>query len=401
MDLRSHYPYGLLRHGIIKSYPSLDRDIRTEVTIMGAGISGALVAYELCKAGFQVTVVDRRHVGMGSTAASTSLLQYEIDIPLHELAVKIGMKKAVRSYQLCREAIYKLWRMCEDIDSLDCFAIKPSFQFASSKKDLAGLKKEFLLREKIGFDVKWFSEAGLHRSYGFVKPGGILSADGAEADAYLLTHRLLESCTELGGKVYDHTEIIAINHSGKNISLKTKNNRRVRTRYLVIACGYESQRYLPKKVQAFHSTFAIVSEPFSHRRQWYKDSLIWETAYPYLYLRTTNDHRIMIGGKDDPSADPVKRDRLIPAKARALENAFKKLFPQIDFRTDFKWAGVFSNSKDALPLIGSIPGQPNIYYTVGFGGNGTTCSIIAAEIIRDLLTQRKNRDTEIFSFERL
>jgi glycine/D-amino acid oxidase-like deaminating enzyme len=79
MNLHSPSPYWLLRHGIINSYPSLNHDIKTDIAVMGAGISGALVANQLCRAGYKVVVVDRRHVGLGSTAASTALLQYEID----------------------------------------------------------------------------------------------------------------------------------------------------------------------------------------------------------------------------------------------------------------------------------------------------------------------------------
>src|SRR5689334_13130658 len=90
MDLRSNYPYWLLNHGIVRRYPSLDKNISTEIVVIGGGISGVLTAWHLQKAGFRVVVVDQRHIGMGSTVASTALLQYEIDVPLHELIDKVG-----------------------------------------------------------------------------------------------------------------------------------------------------------------------------------------------------------------------------------------------------------------------------------------------------------------------
>ena len=98
MDLRSHYPYSLLRHGIVNSYPSLKQDIKADVVVMGAGISGSLVAEELVRSGYDVVVVDKRHAGRGSTAASSFLLQYELDIPLYKLIQLAGEKK--RSFQL-------------------------------------------------------------------------------------------------------------------------------------------------------------------------------------------------------------------------------------------------------------------------------------------------------------
>ncbi|MBA3829858.1 MAG: hypothetical protein H0X33_13040 [Taibaiella sp.] len=54
MDLRSHYPYWLMKNGIISNYPSLSGNISVDVAIAGAGISGALAAYYLSNAGLSV-----------------------------------------------------------------------------------------------------------------------------------------------------------------------------------------------------------------------------------------------------------------------------------------------------------------------------------------------------------
>ena len=133
MNLHSPLPYSLILHGIINSYPSLSHDVKTDVAIIGAGISGALVAHELCRAGFEVIIADRRHVGHGSTAASTSLLQYEIDVPLYELINAVGKKNAIRSYHLCRKAIYKVEKLCNSFNEPAICNRRPSFQFASFK----------------------------------------------------------------------------------------------------------------------------------------------------------------------------------------------------------------------------------------------------------------------------
>ena len=87
-------------------------------------------------------------------------------------------------------------------------------------------------------------------------------------------------------------------------------------------------------------------------------------------------------------------------KAKNLERSFAKLFPGLSFKTDFKWAGTFASTKDGLPYIGSIPQRPHTYFALGFGGNGITFSVIAANIIKDLLSGKKNTDADIFSFDR-
>src|SRR6478672_9714618 len=131
MDLRSHNPYWLLKNGLIRDYPSLNKNLSTDVLIIGAGITGALVAWHLSKAGIPLVVVDRRHVAMGSTAASTSLLQYEIDTPLLDLQKRVGYRQAARSYLLCRNAIDELAGICRELKTDVHFSSQPSFQFAS------------------------------------------------------------------------------------------------------------------------------------------------------------------------------------------------------------------------------------------------------------------------------
>jgi heterodisulfide reductase subunit A-like polyferredoxin len=92
MKLSSGYPLSLIKNGLLFSYPKLERDIKTEVLVLGGGISGALAAHYLIQEGIECTLIDARTIGLGSTCASTSLLQYEIDTPLHQLIKMVGKK---------------------------------------------------------------------------------------------------------------------------------------------------------------------------------------------------------------------------------------------------------------------------------------------------------------------
>lgn len=83
-----------------------------------------------------------------------------------------------------------------------------------------------------------------------------------------------------------------------------------------------------------------------------------------------------------------------------LQQAFLKKMPHIPLKADFSWAGAFAITKDGLPYIGCIPERPDTYFALGFGGNGITFSVIAAEIIHDLILERKNEHVQLFSFNR-
>lgn len=400
MDLRSDKPYALLRHGLVHSYPSLQQHVQADVAIIGAGITGALAGWHLIQQGMQVVIVDRRHAAMGSTAASTSLLQYEIDTPLYKLIKMVGEKNAVLSYLLCRQAIYDLRDICQQLPEKADFELRPSFQFASYKNDVRQLEQEFQLRKRIGINLQWLSPHAIRSKFGFEKPAGILSVDGAVVDAYSLTHALLQDGAARGLQVFDNTRVDHVQHDSDHVTLQTEWGYGIQAKKLVIACGYESQQHLPQRVEQLRSTYAIISEPLPVQEYWYQHAMIWETADPYLYLRTTNDHRIMVGGKDDTFYNPARRDAAIPRKTVQLENSFSRLFPHIPFRTDFAWAGTFAGTKDGLPYIGAIPERPHTWFALGFGGNGITFSVIAAQVLSDLLAGKQNQYAKIFNFNR-
>jgi glycine/D-amino acid oxidase-like deaminating enzyme len=400
MLLKSGYPYYLIRDGLVYDYPKLEKDLQTDVLIMGGGISGALTAYTLTREGIQSTVVDARSIGLGSTCASTSLLQYELDVRLTDLTELIGVRDAQRAYQLCHDAIDKLMLVAEKIGFKD-IQRKKSLLYAASQKDAVSLKEEFINRKKAGFRVQFFEQDDIEEQFGFKAPAGILSQQAAQTNSYMYTHFLHQFNISKGGAVYDRTPIIKIRHHHNAVKLHTANGHTITAKKLVYATGYEVVQYIDQPIVKLLSTYAIASETLSAPRPFWKDEiLIWNTANPYLYLRTTTDNRILIGGRDENYYSPARRDKLINRKRALLARDFSKLFPHIEFIPEFSWTGTFGSTKDGLPYIGTYPKLPNSYFALGFGGNGITFSLIAAELIASLLKGRKDKDLDLFTFDR-
>jgi len=400
MDLYSSQPYWLMKNGLVNSYSSLSEDINVDVAIIGAGISGALCAYYLRNAGLKIAVLDRRHVGMGSTAASTAFLQYEIDKPLSELSGYVGFKKAVKAYELCREAVYDIGQICGRLKVSVDFHLRPSLHYASFNKHVDPLREEYKLRAANAFDVSWLESGDIKRLYGFDAPGAILSADAGEVDAYLLTHALFQSVLRKGHEIYSNTNVAEIVHHKRGVALHTSAGNKVHARKLIIACGYESLKYLPKPVGDVHATYALVSEPLAKEYLWHRNSLIWETADPYMYFRIVSGNRILIGGKDDKFHNPAIRDSRLKRKTKMLLHSFSRKMQHVPVRSDFSWCGAFVVTKDGLPYIGSIPERSHTYFALGYGGNGITFSVIAAQVISDLILTGKSAHDDLFSFGR-
>jgi glycine/D-amino acid oxidase-like deaminating enzyme len=402
MDLKSGYPWWTVHDALPGAFPPLQADLRCDVAVIGAGITGALVANEFAAHGHDVAVLDRREAGWGSTAASTALLQYEIDTPMRDLAKRHGEAQAVLAYRACLDAIDGLHEATRGLRGTG-FTATDSLYYASRDRDLRPLRAEFELRERHGFPVRWLDAGALGDRYGITAPGAILSTVAARMDPYTATWGLLRRLRKAGGRVHDRTAIGTIEPRSRDVLLTTADGLQVRARHVVVAAGYESQAWLPRGIARNHSSYALVTDPVPAAMLGpLARTLVWETARPYLYLRTTVDGRLIVGGEDDTVDLPSRRDRRVASKAERLLRKAGALFPALPLRPAFAWAGTFAETTDGLPFFGPHPRfGPRVLFAMAYGGNGITYARAGAGLLRALAERRRHPLATIFGFARL
>ncbi|HYJ62460.1 MAG TPA: FAD-binding oxidoreductase, partial [Parafilimonas sp.] len=240
----------------------------------------------------------------------------------------------------------------------------------------------------------------LNDAYDLKAQYAILSEKGCCTDAYALTYALLNYSIKKGLQVFDRTAIKKINYK-KNATLITEDGYVIKAKNIINATGYEVVNFISKGIVDFYCTYAVASEQASEKNQyWKKNVMMWNTDDPYLYMRHTEDNRIMVGGRDEPFSNSFTRQTLLDKKAQQLQKDLNKILPNIEFKKEFIWSGTFGKTKDSLPYIGAYKKTPNIYYALGFGGNGITFGVVAAEILCDLICGKQNLNAKLFSFER-
>lgn len=386
MDLHDGTPFWPRRDGILGVRPRLREDLRCDVLVVGAGITGALVALELTRRGLDVAVVDRRDIGGGSTSASTSMLQYEIDELLTDLASSIGVENASTAYTQCARGIELVERATQAVGDNCGFRRSPSVFMAIKKRDIPTLKQEFDARTAAGFDVAWLDEETLRARWGLTGIAAIESSLGASVDPYALCFRALDTVLRRGGKIFERTQVDGFEFSARRARAITPAGT-ITAKHLVMATGYEVSDLLPQLPVTLHSSFALVTQPIDSLDRRYPDGLLfWDFDDPYLYGRTTDDMRLLIGGKDEDYRNPLRRSRALPSKARALAASIPKRLPDLeDVDVAFSWCGTFAGTPDGLAYIGSHSQFPRCQFALGFGGNGITYSALAAQYIADAI----------------
>ena len=402
MDLKSGYPYWAVKNGLMHAFPPLQTDLRCDVAIIGGGITGALIADELAGHGHEIALIEQRDVGWGSSSASTALLQYEIDTHMVDLAKRYGEADAVLAYQSCAEAIELLQDKARDIRDVD-FAGMDSLYYASKRRHARALREEFRLRLRHGFQVELLEHEEVQARYGIDAPIAILSHQAARIDPYRMAYRVLARLKKRGSHIFDRTKIERIQPTSRSVALQTSEGHVIRASHLVLAAGYASQQWLRRKVARNRSSYAFITDPIEDTALGpLKKTMAWESARPYLYLRSTGDGRLLVGGEDDSMDIPSRRDARVDKKARALCKKVQGLFPELPLRPAFAWAGTFAETEDGLPFFGPHPQHGSrVHFAMAYGGNGITYSMLGAGLLRALIEKRKHPLAELFSFRRL
>jgi len=389
-------------HPASRSFSTLKQNTSATAVVIGGGMSGLTCATVLADSGISTIVLEQAEVAAGSSSANSGLLQYCNDIMLSDLTQYIGQSKAELFYRACRQAIVDIEQIASKFQHQAGFRKRSSLYYASSEQDVAKLKKECSALQACGLQAELWSADQINEHYPFRKPAAIITDGDAEIDPYLFVTSLSEYCIEKGVQIYEHTEMLYHEaNSNDSYRVHTSSGCYIDTKHIIYAVGYEPEQLRNKLLKAnLNRTYAIVTDIQRNINQWDERRLIWETARPYFYMRTTEQGHVIAGGLDEKFDYTISNKHTINKRSQRLLQKIQSFFPEFDAPIRYEWNAIFGESKDGLPFIGSDPELPNIYYSLGYGGNGTVYSMLAAELIRDLIQGKANAIADIVALNR-
>jgi glycine/D-amino acid oxidase-like deaminating enzyme len=373
------------------------RNHDTDVLVIGAGITGAMLADKLAAEGARVMVVDRRGAAKGSTAASTALAQHEIDTPLIHLTTMIGKERAVRAWRRSRLAVEALAARFGELRVPDVQR-RDSLYLTGNVLDADELLREKDARLASGLSARFLGRKALFEEFGIRREAALLGYGNLVLDPRKATLALLRSAHANGARLCAPVEVVAIEPGRGSTTAVTARKNTITCRDLVYATGYEVPDVVPRDRHKITATWAIATVPQSRGRLWPNECCIWEAANPYLYVRTSSEGRVICGGEDEDIDDEERRDARLPRKAETLRRKLHRLLPRLDTTIDYTWTGTFGETTTGLPLIGRIPGKPHCWAALGYGGNGTTYAAIAADVIAGAILGRRDNDADLYRF---
>ncbi|MEH7120570.1 FAD-dependent oxidoreductase [Neobacillus vireti] len=402
MNLQSGTYYWPTTFPAAPSYPALEEDRSCDVLIIGGGSSGAQCAYYLADTDLDVVVIEKSIIGGGSTSSNTALLQYSGEKMFTDLVNTFGIDYIERHLQLLKEAINEIEAAAKNV-TIDCeFNRRDTLYSASCAEDVESLKKEYEFLKQHNCDLTFLTKEEMEAKYPFSRDAAIYSYNDAEINPFRYTHALLDYAASKGIHLYEHTEMNGHHYDKERdrMIVSTKNGHSIQARYIIFAAGYEGIEIKNEKKASFVSTYTITTNPVEDFSEWYNRTLIWETARPYLFMRTTRDNRIIIGGLDDNTTYSEDRDSKLIHKKNKLIEEFNKMFPTIQVQPEYYLAAFYGGTVDGIPMIGKYEEYPNSYFLFAFGDNGTVYSQLLSKIIVQEIVEGNCPDLALYLQDR-
>lgn len=364
-------------------YPVLAGNLQTEVLIVGGGMSGAMVSYQLVQSGLEVTVIDERVPGFGSSDGNTGIIQYCSDMSLAEMIKEHGEAWAVDFYGLSLKAMKELDDIAAHLKGSTGYRRIHSLFLTPKEKGVEDLKRNQAALEEHGFPSEEISGERLEKEWGIKAAYALRTSCDAMLNPEKMLHEIHEYNEEKGAVIYQNTKMEGYERT-ENGWIVRANGHKIQCQHLVLAMGYAQDAYPAIESLAKRgTTFSFVTEPIE-QPVWKDEDMIWDDEDPYLYFRMTEDHRLIAGGRDREGIDLVSEDE-IHKEGEKIYKSVKSYYPELEAPLVYCWQSVFGESKDGLPFIGEDEESKGLYYAFGFGGNGTCYSVIAGLLLRDAI----------------
>lgn len=421
-------------------YKKLEENIKTDICIIGGGLTGVTTAYNLSKYKIKTVLIDKGKIGMQTSGNSTAKITSQHGLIYKYLIDSKGRDFARKYYEVNEEAIKNIKNII-DSENIDCeFEYQPSYVFTQKIQDVEKIKDEVEAVNSFGGNAKLveahdipinktvdeeFVEKGneklkisgdniekenLNLERDIIKERmkqilpikamtGIKFENQAQYNPYKFITALTKICHDSGVQIYENTKAIDVDTEDNDeyYVVTLDNGCKIKTKYLVVATKYPIFNipgfYFMKMYQS--TSYAIAMQT----KQKLFEGMYINSEEPTISLRTAkygDEYLLIVVGFDHKTGAEID----LSNSYKYLEEIAKNLYP--DGKIKYRWNTEDCITLDKIPYIGEYSKMwENAFVATGFNKWGVTTSNIAARIITDKILGEKNEYAEIFKSTRL
>ena len=348
-------------------FGQLPGDLHTDVLIIGGGMAGLLCAHTLHRAGVDYTLVEADRIGGGVTKNTTAKITAQHGLIYHSLLRRFGAETARQYYDANQSAVAAYRALFRD---MDCdFEEKASFVY--SLEDAALLQREMAALHTIGVPAELVTELPLP-----MKTAGAVKFSG-QAQFHPLKF-LKHLCPEL--RIYEKT---LVRELAPHTAVTDRGT--IRAKQIIVTTHFpmlnKHGSYFLKLYQ--HRSYVLALENGEA-----VDGMYVDEGKKGLSFRNYGDLLLLGGGSH--------RTGKQGGSWGELEDFARIHYPSARIR--YRWATQDCMSLDGIPYIGAYSkGTDGLLVATGFNKWGMTSSMVAAQLLADLVQGKENPYAELFS----
>lgn len=354
---------------------------RAEVAIVGAGVMGLSIAYNLCKRGLtDVVVIDRGYLAGGASGRNGGGIR-------QQWSTEINIRLMQESVALCRGFAKEM--------GVNIWFRQGGYLFlARRRRDLERLERNVALQNRCGVDTRMIDADEARDIVPPLDTRGVLGAAFNPTDGILFPWPFLwgyaQGAARLGARVYTHTPVDRIDVEPGGFALHTPRGA-VRARRVVNAAGAWSPA-VARMVGVDLPTYPVrheicSSEPLKP----FLGPMVSDLATG-LYCSQSMRGEIVGGVSltgERPTIAMGSRLKFLATYARELV----RLMPGLsEIKILRQWAGPYDMTDDGQPILGEAPGVPGLFLCSGFGGHGFMMAPVIGVRYAELLTGGARHD---------
>ena len=349
------------------NFEELNGDIKTDVLIIGGGITGILCAYMLEKEGIDYTLVEAKEICSGITKNTTAKITYQHGLIYDELINKFGTEGAKIYLESNKDALEDYKKICKEID---CdYEEKPAYVYSLNNREK--IEKEVIALNKLGEKAKFLSEISLP----FSVSGAVKISNQGQFNPLKFIYSISKNL-----KIFENTKVLEL---APNMAIT--NRGKISCEKTIVATHFP---FINKHGGYFLKMYQHRSYVIAIQNKDRIDGMYVDEVDKGMSFREYKDV-LLIGGSGHRTGKKG-------GGWSELVNFKDKYYP--DSKEIYRWATQDCITLDKVAYIGKYSNKtPDLFVATGFNKWGITSSMVSAKILLDLVREKKNDYSSFYS----
>jgi glycine/D-amino acid oxidase-like deaminating enzyme len=351
---------------------------RTDVAIVGAGVTGCSCALTLAEGGLRVRVHEARRVASGASGRNGGFALRGGAMSYPEARERFGADRAKAFWRSTERSLDRMEALAGD-----AFRRVGSLRLAD-EEELDAVRAEYESLREDGLDAEWLDE--LPGRLGGLFVGAIVHPTDGSLQPARWVRRLAARAVEAGAEIVEESRVESLDE--------------LEADHVVIATDGYTAGLLPELDAAIHPVRGqvIATEPLEHAlypRPHY-------ARHGFDYWQQTADNRLILGGRRDTSLETefTNEEKITEPIQRELTAFAAELLGE-EPRIEHRWPGIFGATADNRPLVGRVPGYERVWVSAGYSGHGNVMGLACGELVAQAILGRPAPELDLFDPARL